>query len=286
MTNKAQNKQLAEDQAFIDSLYENLSSDSDDAEQTSGQLDQRILAAAHKAVGSKPVLSKTLPNKKNKKWFFPIATAASAILMITLVGHQIYSPVSDKFKMPTAVQLNTPVLENNSSMQVSREMAQMDVIILGDILAKELHSSNEEELVSQGTILAKKSRPSSLAEMQDKQQTQQRKVKRRTAKLSNLQEQAKFEMLESAKIKSVINSINTPTKLTEDAYLTLKHQSEQRPLYWTLVHENDVSYVIELKQIKGGNTFYRLAKSDFTLGTVSTTEQILFTEIKLKLKSF
>ncbi len=83
MSNDNEKEQsLAEDEAFIDSLYDRLSD-----EATPADLDQRILAAAHREVSAKPQLV-----KKRPVWLKPLASAATVLLVVTVSLHQIFDP--------------------------------------------------------------------------------------------------------------------------------------------------------------------------------------------------
>ena len=78
------NKSLVEDEAFIESLYDKLPD-----EPAPMALDQRILAAAHREVSSKPQMV-----KKRPAWLKPMASAATVLLVVTVSVHQILDPAA------------------------------------------------------------------------------------------------------------------------------------------------------------------------------------------------
>lgn len=82
--NDMSDKQQVKDEAFISGLYAQLNDDV-----TPEALDQKILAAAHREVGAKPVLI-----KKHPKWLVPLSSAASLMLVIALGWQQIDGPGS------------------------------------------------------------------------------------------------------------------------------------------------------------------------------------------------
>ncbi|WP_019615370.1 hypothetical protein [Psychromonas ossibalaenae] len=140
-TNKQDDKALAEDQAFIQSLYDDLSDHNGDytAEQPSEQLDQSILAAAHKAVKAKPTLhsEKTAdgqtddkkqalnrPAEKRKKmaWYYPAATAASFLLVGLIVNHQLNGPINPEYKAPLVSMEHVTKAKQSESLAAPAEM--------------------------------------------------------------------------------------------------------------------------------------------------------------------
>ena len=88
--------QQVDDEAFIESLYQQIDSepaDDDALYPVDKQLDEAILAHARKAVVSKPKVVKT----KKQKWFVPLSTAASLVLVSLLVWQQKDIPISPEF---------------------------------------------------------------------------------------------------------------------------------------------------------------------------------------------
>ena len=172
VTNKQDDKALAEDQAFIQSLYDDLSDQNgDDAtEQPSEQLDQRILAAAHKAVAAKPtqhideissrqtsdnVQKLSHPANKPKKmaWYYPAATAASVLLVVTIVNHQLSAPINPVYEAPLASMDH--ITKAKQSESLAPPAAKMDLRTSSDKTARTLAAQQafrEETLVGESDV--------------------------------------------------------------------------------------------------------------------------------------
>ena len=80
MSTNEQEHSLAQDEAFIESLYAEL-----EPETTSAEMDAAILAAAHTAV--KP---------KRPAWLLLLASAASLLLVVMLGVHQLFDPQTQR----------------------------------------------------------------------------------------------------------------------------------------------------------------------------------------------
>ena len=280
MTNKQQDKQLHEDQAFIDSLYEELAVETDKPkqEQPSEQLDLRILAAAHKAVASKPTLQNKPQNKKNRNWFYPIATAASAILMITVVGHQIYSPVTENFEMP--LSLTDSVVSSDSNRQTfsTNEITEMDTSFFEPQLASEASFVSEEERATTGKHAVKMQAPAEKQiTLKASQQAKQSKAKR-----SSMKQDAEITAKKRMQEKQKVYPATKPIPLTKQQYLALKSESEQQSLYWTLLLETEANYIIELQHFDNQKSYYLLHKQKFQLNNTKKSAPKLFSEIQLQ----
>lgn len=73
-----------QDQAFIDALYNDL-----ETIPSPTTLDDRILAAAHQAVASKPVSVKRRPH-----WLKPLSAVATVLLVSSVSLHQLFDPAA------------------------------------------------------------------------------------------------------------------------------------------------------------------------------------------------
>jgi len=104
--NNVNESKVLADQAFIDALYQDVAKEcvdnSPNDEQPSAELDQRILAAAHKAVIAKPQLVENKKRAQLSPWFTTIAKAASIILVVTLVIDQMDYPLTYQVTEQTA----------------------------------------------------------------------------------------------------------------------------------------------------------------------------------------
>jgi len=104
--NNVNEAKVLADQAFIDALYKDVAKEcvdnSPNDEQPSAELDQRILAAAHKAVIAKPQLVENKKRAQISPWFTTIAKAASIILVVTLVIDQMDYPLTYQVTEQTA----------------------------------------------------------------------------------------------------------------------------------------------------------------------------------------
>jgi len=121
-------KALANDEAFMNALYTRVDNAEVD-EQPSDELDQRILAAAHKAVAHSPVerrpeaiaLSsvKNIKRKKLSTWYVSLASAASLVLVVSLVVNQndkeIIS-IDHEFFMEDAMESSAPAATQSEQL--------------------------------------------------------------------------------------------------------------------------------------------------------------------------
>jgi len=98
--NNAKKEKVLAEQAFIDALYQDVAKECADKtpndEQPSAELDQRILAAAHKAVIAKPQIVAVKKRAQISPWFTTVAKAASVILVVTLVIDQMDYPLTQQ----------------------------------------------------------------------------------------------------------------------------------------------------------------------------------------------
>ena len=116
---KTEDQQLLEDEAFIDALYEQLDQDKRNQDSPSEILDKRIILAAHQAVNNEHMIEKPSANSSDtmgkisdntrtsqqraynfKLWSKTIATAASLILVVSLVIQQPFHILPNERKSP------------------------------------------------------------------------------------------------------------------------------------------------------------------------------------------
>lgn len=244
--NEQNDKTLAEDEAFIQSLYTQLE-DNQHVTAPSADLDQRILDVAHAAVDIKPTsdIHDTMPTQRIKKqkkmaWYYPVTMAASVLLVVSLVTRQ-FDPTEVGLPSTQMNQDNSlrvlPTLENSSN-KVAKALVQDKNNAI--IARKRIEKEHSVALTTQPPLYAL-STQSSVA-------TQNKNIGLTAALLSVQQHKA------------------------------LQIQSRQQPLYWLLKQESRHYYVIELFTTTTTSTLYRLSKSRFFI-TKNTNKKQLFSEI-------
>ena len=265
MTNK-QDQQMVEDQAFIDSLYQEVAEDNaSQTEQPSEQLDQRILAAAHKAVASQPMPA-TIKQQKKKSWFFPLATAASFLLMITVINHQFSSPIIGNEAQPVTSQLLSSDSFNEETVSSMSDSIEMDQALM------------EKEFTNIAQPMAEM-KASRMAEASKMKSTSLAKKSMQRAKQSTpMAEEIEVEQVMSSQVEMA--SPNTPELLTDSKYLQLKNASQQQMITWKLLAEDKTSFIIKLQLSNQTDTLYRLNKNNFDLNENIPPEKNEFPQIK------
>lgn len=271
MTNK-QSKQQDDEQAFIDSLYTELAD-----EQPSEQLDQRILAAAHKAVASQPVGQTATTPKKRKSWFFPVATAASLLLMLTLFDSQMHSPSIQKALQPSlsAPSMDSINLTTEQAMHDSNEM-----VVAQDSLEAEfadqahfITQAQQQQTERRNSIAAKRDSEAAKDAMQPLQHSKKSKAN-----------SVPTEALTSAPVAQSFATPKQAPLLTTAQYLLLKNNHKHASLSWRLIDDSENSYLLELHSEQSQQRgFYRLNKDSFNIDSSNSSEQILdFNAVTIK----
>lgn len=257
MTNK-QNKQLLEDQAFIDSVYKSLADDNalyTDDELPSELLDKRILSAAHKAVETSPILEEDQLSNKRKSWFFPMATAASVLLMLTVVQQQINLTYFSDGTQTTEMTSSMPELAMSDSIETNNQELEAQ-FMAGQIKEKQYAAAQAKKEVA--------------ASIQSKPSLARTK-------------QSKSFNITTDDTSSDLLKINEKTpviELTVEQYLLLKKDAEVTPLYWRLIAIQENSYLIQFQSSELKNVTYRLNKSRFKIDNTNRVETRLFSEIQ------
>jgi len=342
-TNKQDDKALTDDQAFIQSLYDDLSDSQGEnpTVQPSEQLDQRIIAAAHKAVATKATTTKAITtkavatnpaqqideassretgdnipglnppaNNKRKKmaWYYPAAMAASVLLVVTMVNHQLSDPINPAYQAPLVSMDNMSRSEQSESLaapvakkalrtaseQTLRSFA-AQLALTDKMLVEELVEESDDAFFESGqTLIASVEAPV----LADKKAFRngavklQSKAEKATEPFSKtIQQSADAGLVMAAKVKAAssvkgqqlseekLNSLLSPTALSHEEYIALQAQSQQETLYWLLQQDNDSSYVIELFKTEQSSLFYRLNKNDFQLNKSIDDKKLPFAEI-------
>lgn len=287
MTTNKQDKTLTEDQAFIQSLYDEVSDqDSDDlTEYPSKQLDHAILEAAHKAVSETPSDQQSnvqsLQPKANKRkkiaWYFPLATAASVLLVITVMNYQLNGPTNPVLETASTIDSTTQIKPNTPEMTSAQTMeSDMFIVDVSDKQATKVQAltSSDKRLMSRSHEVEQptKSKMSSSPRAEEEQAVSATQFLARNA--------LKHEVLS----KENMNSLESPTLLTYQHYQDLKSLSKDKKLYWRLRKKDKTSVVIELFQSEQASIFYQLNKDIFQLDESQSKKEKTFDEIIYRLE--
>ncbi len=258
-TNKVNEKELKQDQAFIQSLYDDLAEqNSEDGSQQltdvqpSELLDKRILAAAHKAINSAPAASKngavkTVNSKtpKQAEWFYPATMAASVLLVVTIISHQFYNPNVQVFDAPLASTHSMSKFDESQSDEMLSE-SEMPLLAAVQTAEPSLKRSSAESAAKMESFKA------------DKQIIKEKVSKQGAAKAKDSQTEKSREQLRS-------RALLTPIEMSFEQLKTLRAISYQNALYWILQQENADSYLIELFIVDQSPIYYRLNKNEFNI---------------------
>lgn len=340
MTTKKQDDQaMAEDQAFIQSLYDDLSLEKTDnindgeMDHPSVALDRRILDAAHKAVADNSALQqndtidtknkpkndnvKTLPipTKTGKKipWYFSVATAASVLLMVTVVNNQLSAPNNPIFDSPSiSVDSMINSKQNDTSKQLealeSSELvmaenrlnkstsafadSQFVEIESEEVLAFEKENAVSSPTIEQDAVNSTSARQLFLANKQAVEAESQlskniasakrekRAIEEKQAKQSLSTKKAQAILIEDNQLSTQKLSAHlTAVNLSNEKYKILQAESHLSPIYWSLQQETESSYIIELLTTEQASVFYRLNKNNYQLNDTMINEKHEFSKI-------
>lgn len=238
-----QNKQLDVDEAFIQSLYDDLeTAEKSTNEQPSSDVDAKILAAAHRAVISSPKLV-----IKKRTWYVPVASAASLLLVFSLFFNQLDDPM-----MQSEMSFSTNPADSG---QHDIEMLQLTPLNStqpkSEIAKQEVAEYKQIQQLKQQTM----KRISLQAQGEKKQQ----RTKRMAAKDYLASD---FKVNTPAVASSVAESeeVNKTIKImTDEIYERLLKVDNQ----WFFVRQEQEFYLIQLVNSKGKNTLYKLSKKEY-----------------------
>ena len=302
-TEHDKNKVTIDDEQFIAALYAELETELESAqkntqqnelttnptdklftEQPSASLDQRILAAAHKAVDSKPKIidlngEKPSRNKKSRAWHVPLSLAASTVLVVSLVvnqGEESVLPNRDVMLAPRTVQaeqaLSTKrigIAERNVMAQgQSRDLAkqsshqakknastliQESVHALAQVSAQPpVQSARKQKhgvAVEMPALPAFKTPPSRISPDEP--------VRRRASEeTATLKEKSSFGKLEGSSPMPL---------LSLQQYQLFKKQNKK----WFLRNESEQYYVIDVFDREQKATQYKLLKIHFNINVLT-----------------
>ena len=252
-----QQTQLQEDEAFINTLYQQFPPDED--QQPSEFLDKRIIKAAYQAVTTEP--SKT--NKKKITWFHSLATAASLILVISLVFQQ------QNHILPS-VDTSTNVVSNSQKdKQISDDEMMTDEAVV--VLSAAEPMMEKQGMVIQQSALAKSSTPTSITSTVIAVKNKPRKIENKGYRSA-----AKMQMINQQKV--AVSKRSPPVKgpivqkltLAQYQFYTVKNVelSVEKKIMWSLINEQADSYYITIYLADNNAANYRLAKTQFKLNAL------------------
>lgn len=292
-TEHDKNKVFIDDEKFIDALYAELETELDNAqekglttnpsdklftEHPSASLDQRILAAAHKAVDSSPkaidLVGKT-PSKigKARAWHVPLSLAASTVLVVSLVvnqGEESVLPNADIMLAPIAVQAEQAL----STKRVG--IAERDVMAQGqsrEFAKQNSHQANENANTQvQKSVQAIKRGPAQPPVPSARKEKHEVEVAMVAPQAVNAPENSvstdkrartitrdKMTALHKKSLASKLASLSTLPLLSLQQYQLYKEQKKQ----WLLRHESEQYYLIDVFASKQKTTQYKLSKKYF-----------------------
>ena len=219
---KEHDKSLADDEAFIESLYQQLPE-----EPPSAALDQRILAAAHREVDAKPQLV-----QKRPAWLKPLASAATVLLVVSVTVHQIFDP-------GFSTSLFSPSDEMVDDFNLSEErMSEADVV--------------EPTLLSEPAVKAEKAQQP-LAEMAIEQK-QTKAVAKAAAPKPQMQDTADIALKRKEADRSVAaNDMEAPAspEAVVGQLITDDKESSPSPARTVAARKKADSVIVEEEMVAG-----------------------------------
>ena len=298
-TEHDKNKVTIDDEQFIAALYAELEMELESAqkntqqnelttnptdklftEQPSASLDQRILAAAHKAVDSKPKIidlngEKPSRNKKSRAWHVPLSLAASTVLVVSLVvnqGEESVLPNRDVMLAPRTVQAEQALSTKRVGIAERNVMAQGQS---RDLAKQSSHQAKKNaSTLIQEPVQAAKRAPIQVARKQEHEvavempalpdfkappsrifpDEQVRRIA--SAEMATLKKKSSFSKLEGS----------SPMRLLSlQQYQLFKKQNKQ----WFLRNESEQYYVIDVFDSEHKATQYKLLKKHFNINVLT-----------------
>ncbi|PKG84217.1 hypothetical protein CXF85_08925 [Colwellia sp. 75C3] len=242
---------LQEDEAFINTLYQQFPPDED--QQPSEFLDKRIIKAAYQAVATES--AKT--NKKKITWFHSLATAASLILVISLVFQQ------QNHILPSAETSTNVVSTSQKDKQMSTKMMADEAVAA--------FSAPEPMMEKQGVIVQQSALAKSLTSTVIALKNQPRKIEnkdyRQATEIQRLNQQ---KLAVSKRSPSVKGPVAQKFTLAQYQLYTVKNAqlSVENKIMWSLINEQADSYYITIYLPDNNTTNYLLAKTQFKLNAL------------------
>ncbi|KGJ91222.1 hypothetical protein [Colwellia psychrerythraea] len=298
-TEHDKNKVTIDDEKFIDALYAELEREIENelkntqqneltteptdklfTEQPSASLDQRILAAAHKAVDSSPKAidfggEKSSKIRKSRTWHVPLSLAASTVLVVSLVvnqGEESVLPNGDIMLEPIAIQaeqaLSTKrvgIAERNVMAQgQSREFAKQ---------SNHQAKKNANPLIQESVQVAKRVPAQAPVYVARKQEHEVAvamvdlpafKAPENSVlgdKRARTIAREETSVLQEKSSASKLAGLNTVPFLSLQQYQLYKEQSKQ----WLLRNESRQYYLIDVFDSEQKTTQYKLLKKYFNI---------------------
>lgn len=298
-TEHDKNKVTIDDEQFIAALYAELEtklesaqknelttnpSDSRFTEQPSESLDQRILAAAHKAVDSSPKVidlagEKSSIIRNSRAWHVPFGLAASTVLVVSLVvnqGEESVLPNRDVMLAPRTVQAEQALSTKRVGIAERNVMAQgqsRDLAKQSSHQAKKNASTLIEESVhalaqvsAQPPVQAARKQEHKVAvempalpdfKAPPSRISPDEQVRRiASEEMATLKEKSSFSKLEGS-IPMILLSLQQ--------YQLFKKQNKQ----WFLRNESEQYYVIDVFDSEQKATQYKLLKKHFNINVLT-----------------
>lgn len=223
-------KSLAEDEAFIESLYDQLPD-----ENTSAELDQRILAAAHREVLAKPQRI-----KKRSLWLKPMASAAAVLLVVSVSIYQL-------LEMGNLQDMSTTFDDQSLTSKVKGEMTgEAAGVSPAKQEIRSFQTVSEKSLVTPQPILRKKAEKIQAALP--------------SKPVLAYKEADSVEVLDKNETQARSNRPSVIGYLTESAYQQFVGEQAK----WQYINEDKDRYVIAIL-IQKEKLFYYLDKKLFFL---------------------
>jgi len=248
-----QDKQLNDDEAFIQSLYDDLAAqESSKEEQPSKAMDEKILAAAHRSVGYTPKLVNT-----KRAWYVPIASAASVILVVSLFFNQLNDPVMQSeisFSGSPSTAGKQEELMNDqlydvrasdSTVQASAEMLQ----------AAPAMSVQSKEMLIKHKGMSRKPQSMKRISLQGKEEKKQLKQ----LQVSNYSALKSDEQLVETRKTIGVESDSNVSVMTEKEFNRLLTLDSR----WSFVDEEKEFYLIQVVEQDSENVLYKLDKKAY-----------------------
>ncbi len=294
-TEHDKNKVTIDDEKFIDALYAELEMELESAqkntqqselttepteklftEQPSASLDQRILAAAHKAVDSSPKAiglagEKSSKIRKSRAWHVPLSLAASTVLVVSLVvnqGEESVLPNGDIMLEPITVHAEQAL----STKRVG--IAERNVMAQGQSREFAMQSShqakkNANPLIQESVQVAKRA-PVYVARKNEHevadamvalQAVQAPENSISSDKRTRAITREEMTVLQEKSSASKLAGLNTVPLLSLQQYQLYKKQNQQ----WLLRNESEQYYLIDVFASKQKVTQYKLLKKHFII---------------------
>lgn len=252
-----QDNQLNDDEAFIQSLYDELATQKPSKdEQPSKAMDEKILAAAHRSVGP----STKLVNTK-RAWYVPVASAASVILVVSLFFNQLNDPVMQS-EMSFSGSSST---SGNSSTVVEPEELMNDQLY--DVPSSDSSVQATTEMLQVRPAMSVKSKETLIKHQGINKKTQAMK----RISLKSKEEIKQFKQLHATNYSVLSNDeqlVGISKPVPEELNVNVMTEKLFNQLlglnrYWLFVDEKKEFYLIEIVEQESDNLLYKLDKKAY-----------------------